>query len=374
MIRTPIRAEGGITPDEKRRMDAITKKWIGRAFQTGPVNRNELIRAIADLYKSAGLEVPRIVIVPSPLVMAFAYGLSAGWWYKKTATYAATDAATYAATRAATDAATRAATDAATRAATRAATDVATRAATDAATREYKWLYSMAKHFSDGDKSIQKLMFSCINRWTNVYQGGNMWGGFPAYAEAMRDVLSLKGLKVWEKYDAWERCAIYGGFRLMHEKFCLVSEFPVSLKMDERNRPHCTTGPSHRWKDGFEIYYLNGIRMRKEDVMTPAEKLDPKEILKRENVEERRELIRKVGIERMLSVLKNKVLDKKGDYSLLSIELSDQVKDARFLKMLNPSIQIWHLEGVSRECNTVAEAINWRAGDIKTAWEPSRLT
>lgn len=114
--------------------------------------------------------------------------------------------------------------------------------------------------------------------------------------------------------------------------------------------------------------------MKEKDVMTPAEKIDPKEILKRENVDERRELIRKVGIERMLSVLKNKELDKKGDYCLLSVELSETIKDARYLKMKNPSIGIWHLEGVARECNTVQDALNWRAGDIKTKWEPSTLT
>jgi hypothetical protein len=68
------------------------------------------------------------------------------------------------------------------------------------------------------------------------------------------------------------------------------------------------------------------------------------------------------------------VLDTKGDYSLLSVELSETIKKARFLKMKNPSIGIWHLEGVARECETVQQAINWRAGDIKTNWQPKQLT
>jgi len=51
------------------------------------------------------------------------------------------------------------------------------------------------------------------------------------------------------------------------------------------------------------------------------------------------------------------------------------VTDARFLKMLNPSVGVWHLEGVERECSTVEQAINWRAGSLKVGvWQPEILT
>jgi hypothetical protein len=36
-----------------------------------------------------------------------------------------------------------------------------------------------------------------------------------------------------------------------------------------------------------KYWFLNGIRMKESDVVTPAEKLDPKEIMKRDNVDER---------------------------------------------------------------------------------------
>ena len=108
--------------------------------------------------------------------------------------------------------------------------------------------------------------------------------------------------------------------------------------------------------------------------MNPAEKIDVEEIFKEENTEVRRELIRKVGIERFIQKAGAKVLDKKGDYGVLSIRLSDEVPDARYLKMLNPSIGVWHVEGVEAECNTVEKAINWRAGNIKDKWEPAILT
>jgi len=95
-------------------------------------------------------------------------------------------------------------------------------------------------------------------------------------------------------------------------------------------------------------------------VMTPAEKIEPSEVLKEQNADIRRELLRKVGIDRMLAVLPSKKLDKVGDYELLSIDLGNGVTDARYLKMLNPSIGCFHLEGVAPECGTVEKSLNWR--------------
>lgn len=150
IIRTPTAATGGITPVEKLAMDRITQEWIGIAMRTNPIEPDKIVPAIQALYRAAGKECPRVVIAPSPLVMAFAYGAAAAIWHRRK-TCAATDAATDATTRDATDAATWAATwgatwdatmtatDAATRAATRAATDAATRDATRAATRAATW-------------------------------------------------------------------------------------------------------------------------------------------------------------------------------------------------------------------------------------------
>ena len=81
ILRTPTRAEGGITPEEKVAMDAIAQKWIGIAMRTDPIEPDKIVPAIHALYAVAGLKQPRVVIVPSPLVMAFAYGASAWVWH-----------------------------------------------------------------------------------------------------------------------------------------------------------------------------------------------------------------------------------------------------------------------------------------------------
>ena len=202
-----------------------------------------------------------------------------------------------------------------------------------------------------------------------------MWVALPSYAEAMRDVIGINGLDCWGKYQPYEEAAQLGGFRVMHEKFCIVSEFPDVLVRPVDGKLHCATGPTHRWKDGFSIYHLNGVCVPAWVVETPAEKIEVKKIIEEKNVDIRRELIRKIGIERFMLKSGAKVLDKKGDYELLSIRLSDEVPDARYLKMKNPSVGIFHCEGV--EGNTVQEAINFRAclplkGGVN--WEPAKLT
>lgn len=100
-------------------------------------------------------------------------------------------------------------------------------------------------------------------------------------------------------------------------------------------------------------------------VTTPPERLDFRRCLTVRNAEQRRELIRKIGVERLLCHLDHKILDRtsNGMYELLSIRFSENLKDARVLKMRNPSLGVWHLERVEDEIKTVEQALNWRNQD-----------
>jgi hypothetical protein len=140
----------------------------------------------------------------------------------------------------------------------------------------------------------------------------------------------------------------------------LVSEKPQFIHRNQRGQLHKDGGPALAYSDGFGVWALNGVRMKEKYITTPAERLNPVEVMKEANVDIRRELIRKVGIERMLSQMSHKSLDTKNNYTLLSIRLSDEVSDARYLKMINPSVGCFHLEGVGPQCKTVEQALNWR--------------
>ena len=130
IIRRPDFAGGGLTQAERDAMAEHAQLWIARAMRTDPIEPEKIGAAIGGLYRAAGLAPPRVVIVPSPLVMALAGPAAQHLWETGAATKAATIDATRDATRAATRAASIDATKAATDGVTYAATEDATRAAT----------------------------------------------------------------------------------------------------------------------------------------------------------------------------------------------------------------------------------------------------
>lgn len=141
-------------------------------------------------------------------------------------------------------------------------------------------------------------MLSCTKRWYSCYQGGNMWAAWACYLGAARDILGLR-LPVHEKYKAWEDCALHGAFRVMHEDFCIVSDFPAKICKDDQHRPHCDDGPSHLWRDGWALWFIHGVRVNKQIVEAPAT-LTVRQIEQETNQEIRRIMIERFGQERFI--------------------------------------------------------------------------
>ena len=154
------------------------------------------------------------------------------------------------------------------------------------------------------------------------------------------------------------------------DSFVFISKPPCK---EVKRRPdgvvHNPTGPAYEWENGERYYVLNGVNVPEWVVEKQAHAITRDDILKEENAEVRRELIRRIGVETYIQRIGAKVINKKGDYELLDVRLSDETPHARYLKMKNPSINTWHVEGV--EGNTVDEAIDWRAGKN---WAPAVMT
>lgn len=436
IVRRPDFAGGGLTDEEKEKMAAHSALWIERALRTEPADPAAIEDAIKGIYRAANLAEPRVILVPSPFTMAMAGGIASLWWHlfenesltkkRGATTYDPTSDATRMATRdainAATDAATRdapliatrdstydptratvlvttyAATLAATRAATIPAIYDATFAATLAATRDAITVATYdatrdATHMATWaatDKSWRALAASFVSEewtqaaleaarhWSYNLKAGNMSAPWECHLTAYRDVLGLR-LPVHEAYKHWEQAAINGGFRWMHHRFCLVSDFPEILSVNARNQPHAEFGPSHRWRDGFSIWHLNGVKVEQWMAERRPDDIDAREVLKIENVDQRRELIRRMSLERVIGQLQPMVLDVErrevgGEYRLLAVEMKHG-EPWRFLQMVNQSTGAVHIEAVPRECETVRHALNWRASqNIDHDWYPNQLT
>jgi len=172
----------------------------------------------------------------------------------------------------------------------------------------------------------------------------------------MRLVLSIDTSKL----NGNTMLCLEAGFSMLFDKVALICEKPVSIYRNSTGQLHRDGSQALSYSDGSGVWALNGVRMQPEYIMTPAEDLTPETVLSETNADIRRELLKKVGIERMLSALPHRQLDKRGDYELLSLRLSDQVPDARYLKMLNPSIGVWHMEGAWPDDDTVEKCLNRR--------------
>lgn len=121
----------------------------------------------------------------------------------------------------------------------------------------------------------------------------------------------------------------------MHEEFCIVSDFPEIILKDEENRPHCENGPSHRWRDGWELYHWHGTQVP-EEWIKGRDSLTPEIALKQENMELRRAACEILGWDKILTALKAKVIDEDPDPeigTLVEVQLPDLPNRAKFLRV-----------------------------------------
>jgi hypothetical protein len=285
-IRTPTRAAGGITEEEKAKMAVVAQKWIAIALRTDPIEPEKIIPAIKRLYAAADLAEPTVVIVPSPLCMALTGVLATTIWSLREQGNGDDPEVIAEITGDVLKSSTE----------INDTTKLAVIRAVAEAAPPVEWKGSdkpLADHLTEARKILKD---ACYN-WRFAHQGGNMWAGSPAYYEAMRDVIGLTGLDCWVKYAPWEECAIHGSFRYLHEKFCVVSDFPSALKTDDNHRPHCADGPSHAWRDDWRLYHISGVRVPEQVIMAP-ETITGEQITQEQNAEVRRVMIERMGWER----------------------------------------------------------------------------
>ena len=114
--------------------------------------------------------------------------------------------------------------------------------------------------YKDLDESdIRFILWWAFRHWKGLYQGGfGVENPYEWIVSAARAVCGVS-VPIQDGYAAWEECRIHGGPRMAHDKFCIVSDFPELMNVDSENRLHSETGPSIRWRDGWEFYHRHGV-------------------------------------------------------------------------------------------------------------------
>ncbi|NTJ46863.1 hypothetical protein G6K93_07525 [Agrobacterium rhizogenes] len=186
-----------------------------------------------------------------------------------------------------------------------------------------------------------------------------------------------------EKIEPLLRIAQSCGWVWFFAGAVIMTDRPRTLKRDEQNRLHCETGPAIEYRDGFGISAWHGTRVPHHWISDRAN-LDPKEVIKASNVEQRAAGAAIIGWTKMLTVLKAKTVDKHANPDigeLIELTLPGLPEPGRFLKAVCPRNGII-VEGVPRvsdidglPINTALAAQAWRIGDPQSEYiHPERRT
>jgi hypothetical protein len=207
---------------------------------------------------------------------------------------------------------------------------------------------------------VGKFGFKCAAEAWRMYQGGNFWSGWTAFLSFFRHVAKLD--IDYSKFDYWEKATIHGSWRIMHPEFCIVSDRPRVLKVDEQNRPHCETGPYCQWSDGMGLYAWHGVRIP-EYWITHRHLLTAKDAISWENTEQRRAACEIVGWENILKELNAKTIQKDDDPQigeLLEVEIPDIGKE-KFLRVVCGTGRTFAMP-VPPDMKTALQANAWTYG------------
>ena len=390
-----------LTKEHKAQLGPWAEKWIRNAMSTEAMtykDRDLCRDAIVRMYRAAKLEPPkRIVFVESPFVLAFAGGAAAwrclpeknGLGATYGATYAATIDCTNDATYDATIDATRDSTSYATyddaiigstRGAIRDATYGAIRDATYAATIDatHDAVYaatSYATYDATYDATIDstrdatsaawykvyippitKEQRECVLNVHNMWQGGNQWSAYDSFISFFRHVVKLP--IDYTAWDPWETLSLHSGPRIVHADFCMISDRPKTLTVDDQHRPHNEHGPFCEWLDGSALYAWHGTRVPPWIIEKPEE-ITEQTIMAEQNSEVRRVMIERYGIDRLMCSPHVEKLHQRGDYELLAFPDPAEGKIVA-LKMRCPTTSAVFIHTVPPGTVTVEQALNWK--------------
>ena len=164
---------------------------------------------------------------------------------------------------------------------------------------------------------------------------------------------------------AHERLARNCGWVYFFEKRIFACDRPDRIEMSG-TQLHSATGPAIRFRDGYGVWALHGVRVPRDVVETDGEKMDAgwlrEHFLAEKNAQVRAEIARKVGAGLLCSRLGAREIESRDGYTLLLLDIGDH-RARPYLRMRNPSVPtLEHIEGVHPDCDTISKALTWRNG------------
>ena len=161
------------------------------------------------------------------------------------------------------------------------------------------------------------------------------------------------------------------GWFVEHNDTLFIIPLP-QMKFDNQNRLHSSDSPAINWIDGIREYYWHDVRVDSRLVLNPRS-ITIEEFIATRNVEHRRVMAERIGLERIFSEANVKLLDSDIDYSgerqLLRLTLNSD-EPIVVVKVICPSTGRVYFLRVPPDCTNIQNAIAWTFGLSGSQYKP----
>jgi hypothetical protein len=138
-----------------------------------------------------------------------------------------------------------------------------------------------------------------------------VWGQHEAGWLAFYDTFAKLGLSdLTHPLDGLAEVARSAGWWWPFQGAVLLTERPLAIHRDARNRLHFEDGPAVIYPDGFGVWAWHGVRVDRAVIETPITSITAKQITGERNAEVRRVLVERIGAERYMALAKGKVVNR----------------------------------------------------------------
>jgi hypothetical protein len=385
-----------LTPEQEAKFPQYIAEWKGYGLSTEPADRPRAEAAIKWMYAQAGMQEPHIIWTQSPLGNALAFAALKQRDSVRASVWASVGDSVVASVGASARDIVGASVWDSARDSVGASVWASVVASVGASVRDSVWASVRdSVRASVWDSARDSVVASVgASVWASVRDivGASVWASvWDSVGASVGDSVVAS---VYGQHDAhwlafyrffadecglqdktaalsglWELCQS-AGWALPYERVCFVSDRHDVCRLNDGGRIHCEDGPAIRYRDGFAIYAWHGTRLPAEWVES-RKTIDPSEILRCENVEQRAAGAAMIGWPRMVSALKRRVIDGDPDTdfgALIELTLPGLPEPGRFLQAVcvrnGPIVEgcprISDIDGKPIETAKAAQA--WRVG------------
>jgi hypothetical protein len=163
------------------------------------------------------------------------------------------------------------------------------------------------------------------------------------------------------------------GYRLGSQQAWLVRK-PITLELDDRGRPHSSSGMCLKYRDGWGFYAWHGVRVDERLILLP-ETLTRVDWMQEQNLEIRRAMQERLGGDRFVQMVGGQCIDTGKRGRLIEIDLEDDPERiAHYIQVQDASTDRLYYLRVPPSITNADEGVAWTFGMNVPDYQPIQET